>query len=286
MKKKLLSVIMAVAMIASLAVPAFATGSGGAVDKNMDYSTETKTPTVTVTMPTSPQIFLNPYGMTVSVNSVDYSSQIVNPVQYIKNETAAPLKVGLKATATVAGETNLVARPCTGRETTKNAFLMVELAQAANNNTEPTWIAKMDDTDTINERAYPQIIPLTGEGKTNAAILSVDKPTTENYIAVKVLGNLAGSPTGGWTQADTANIALVFTFTPSVANAVTLPQGGNITSSKASAIMGTNVVLKPTNDVQPTVKDANDTEVAVTKVVDKVYYFTMPATAVTVTLPS
>lgn len=286
MKKKLFSAIMAVVMIATLALPAFAgsVGSGGATEESMTYTTNTQTPSVTVTMPTTKKLVLNPYGMTVNINNTDYTDQIVNPTDYITNLTQAPLKVGVKATATRAGNTILVTKPCTGKEVTNNAFLMVELAQAAATTDEPDWIADMTDATTINEKCYPQIIPIESTGKTNAAILSVDKTdgSTANYIAVKVLGNLAGAPTGGWTEADTANVTLVFTFTPSVANTVTLPTSG-MTASKASAIMGTVVRLVPSEDKTPVVKDANDTDVTVTKVAEKLYYFTMPATAVTVT---
>lgn len=292
MKRKLFSALLAVAMMASLALPAFASGdsgdsaTGGAVNQPMEYTSTTNVPVVTVTMPQNPAVTLNPYGMTVTIASTDYTTQIVSPVYYIENKTEAPMKVGVKATATASGNAVLASKPCTGKETTLSAFVMVEFAQNANNTTAPTWIVDADLTsEKINEKCYPQIIPTT-DGKNNPAILSVDKATkssgtvTPNYIAIYVTGNLAGNPTGGWTSADKVGLKLEFTFTPGVANTVTVPTG--ITSSKTAAVMGTIVRLTASDKKQPVVTDSTSAAVAVTKVTDELYYFTMPATAVTV----
>jgi len=299
MKKKLFSLFMAVAMVATLAIPAFAAGDpGGAVDKSLDYASTTKIPHVTVAMPASPKIILNPYGMVVntsvisgdSVVSGDRTDQIISPVLHIKNQTESAMKVGLKATATPSGDAQLSTKPCTGKETTKSAFVMVELAETVST-TEPSWIAKMDDSTTINEKCYPQIIP-TAEGKTSAAILSVSQPTTiasgdtlaSNHIAIKLMGNLAGTPTGGWKETDTVGLKLEFTFTPGVANAVTCANTvTTITPSLSAAVIGAAVRLESSDGKTPTVQDAAGTNVTVTKVTDKLYYFVMPATAATIT---
>lgn len=286
MKKKLFSMILAIAMLASLAMPAFAgsSTSSGNRQESLTYTATTNIPAVTVTMPTTNTLTLNPYGMTVSISNAEHTEQIISPVQYITNKTAAAMKVAVKATATVAGNAILSAKPCTGKETTLNAFVMAELQEVSANTDEPTWIADMDDATTINEKCYPQIIP-TAEGKTAPGILSVSaaSSTTANYIALKIMGNLAGNPTGGWTAADKVDVKLEFTFTPGVANAVTIPTTlTTVTAKPAAAVMGTVVRLTSSDGKQPTVTDANSAAVSVTKVTDNLYYFTMPATAVDV----
>jgi hypothetical protein len=305
MKKKLFSLFMAVAMIATLAIPALATPHDY---DSVDYDGTTEIPTVTVGIMGAHKIALNPYGMEVSTSvisggsivsgGVTSTAQIVTPVMYFENSTEAPMKVGVKATATpdAAGKAILSAKPCTGKETTLSAFLIAEFQQSATID-EPTWTAKWDTTtdvtETINEKCYPQIIP-TAEGKTAAAIYSLDRATKSggsiepNYLMTHVTGNLAGNPTGGWTGNDKVKLVLEFTFTPGVANTVTL-SGSDVTLTDAAFhsadyVMGAAVRLTSASDKMPVVKDANDAAVTVTKgPVDGLYYFVMPSTPVTVT---
>jgi hypothetical protein len=289
MNKKLLSLIMAVAMIATLAMPTLAAEGTGSGD--FEYGTSTNTPTVTVAMPTSASITLNPYGMAVTVGSDSVTDQIISATQHITNNTPSPMKVGVVATFIKSGDVVYSAKPCTGKETTKNAFLLVEFANTAATTDEPTWITDITSGDTMNEKCYPQIIP-TEQGKAATGIMSVPaaSTTTANYIAIKVFGNLSSAPTEAWKSSDKATVKLEFTFTPSVLHNVTVPSGvtakSTITpsgSDPTQAVMGAIVRLEAANGKQPTAKDANNNAVTVTKVTDTLYYFTMPATDVTVT---
>ena len=317
MKKKLLSLMMAVAMIATLAAPAFANGNNnnaGNGTSTQTYNGTTALPTVTVTVEGSGNaLAFNPYGMSIStkifpstgsggsVVSGDSTDQIVVPALYIKNQTVAPMKFGVKATATVQGNTVLSAKPCTGKETTLNAFVMAEFHQDNDLVVPATiwtadWSTTAKITETINEKFYPQIIP-TADGKTAAALYSIDQATTAsggavtpNYLIAKISGNLAGNPTGGWTSADTLKLVLEFTFTPGVANTVTLSPSGGITlydageGHSANYVSGATVRLNGPADKTPVVKDANDANVSVSAGPKAgLYYFVMPATPVTVT---
>jgi hypothetical protein len=315
MNKKLLSLVMAVAMIVTLAMPALATGGTRTGDK-VEYTPSTKTPSVTVTMPSSPKVILNPYGMSVTVvhatgaeatnettGITTSSGQILSMTQYITNRTQSAMKVGVKATAVTSGGTILSAKFCTGKEVTKTAFLVAELQYTGTTSgdgiLDTGWFTDVTSGDSsINEKCYPQIVPTTA-GKLAPAIMSV--PAAEipenatavapNYIAVQVFGNLATAPTDAWTDKDTATMNLEFTFTPTVTHKATV-SGDAVTvqstitrtaAASAEAVMGGVIILNVSNGKAPTAKDANNLAVPVVKVSDKLYYLTMPSTDVTIT---
>lgn len=296
-------------MIASMALPSFAgsvssgegTGSGELV-----YSSDTANPVVTVTMPPSSNsgdIILNPYGMSVTVSGGSTKTdQIISATRFIENKTPAPMKVGVTATAITSGDVEMSSNPCTGRETEKVAYMILEFKNATAK-TEPDatdWNLRIESGDvvsggTVNQKLYPQIIP-TAEGTEAPGILSVPAASSAspNYIAVKVFGNLASAPEEAWKSTDQASVKLEFTFTPAVTHQAKV-SGTNVkvastidtnyATTPAKAIMGTYVRVEASNEKTPVVKDANDEDVSVEKAFednDKLYFFTMPATDVTV----
>lgn len=125
MKKKLLSLFMACAMILALAVPAFAEPyfehSEGAVSADLSQevtiTTRTFIPTVKLTLPslTEPSIVLNPYKITFAgeddlllngyavANTDEQVKQVISPVYTIKNQTNVKLNYTVAVTGTVEG---------------------------------------------------------------------------------------------------------------------------------------------------------------------------------------
>lgn len=108
--KKILSMGMAVAMTAALAVPAFAADADA--PKNVTEITGTYTETVIdVVVPATASAVINPYGLGTTVTKSDGSTkvtvtgQVITPTQAIINNTNLDLTVG----ATVVG--SVVALP-------------------------------------------------------------------------------------------------------------------------------------------------------------------------------
>lgn len=138
MKKKLLSLVMAVAMILSLAAPAFAanyytwSSDTSKQDKNeqtVKFPAKMFVPTVRLTLPnlsTTDALVLNPYRIeyvstnsatnylntvsasTNAVASANYNEQVICPIYAIKNETNAKMNVKARAETSVSGNLALV----------------------------------------------------------------------------------------------------------------------------------------------------------------------------------
>jgi len=303
MKKKLFSMFMAIAMILCLAVPAFADDPPTATTtKTSNLAGDIVEPTVTVTMPTTTnKLILNPYKLKITTSDAatgddaalaDATDQVLSVGLAIKNESTAPVKVGLKAVATGATLT-FANKPCTGKEATKSVFAFVELLKGTSDTAPTTGWAKPAD---VNAKVYPQLVFVGGtDGVENAAIETLPAgSTTANYLYYKIGGNSAIDPTGGWTSSDTLAVALTFSFTPTVPKAIAFPtddattMGALADISNAAAAMGSTVYIaakdgKTLSTV--TAQDADGANVAVTTVTaGKLYTIKVPATDVEVSV--
>lgn len=178
MKKKLLSLIMAVAMIASLALPAFAStanvvqtpDSNGVYSGGTTMGSQTRVAVVKVTLPLATnnanKVILNPYELKLftstssntAANSGNQvladdnavadadgvaSPQVITVPLEIKSESDVPLTVGLTAKATVGGETKLTATDVdqSAVDTDKNLFLYVDMLRTTDGSAVSDWTA-------------------------------------------------------------------------------------------------------------------------------------------------
>jgi hypothetical protein len=241
MKKKLFSLIMAVAMIAALTVPSFAgsvtstsiSASGtGSQSGNVNLTGNTALPVVKVTFPNAGYVILNPYKMTVAdagnstaVASTDtIDDQILSATHQLKNETEAPMKVGIKITGTPSTGVELATKACSGKETTKSVFMFAELLYAGTStktaqDLKALWTAPAD----VNDKCFPQIIASTEE-KENQNFFTVPAAASgsANYLYWTIRGNAATAPAEKWTASDTVGANVVFTFTPDVLTSIDL----------------------------------------------------------------
>jgi len=253
MKKKLLSLVMAVAMILSLAAPAFATEywnvkNNSEADKakseqQIKFEAKTFVPTIKLTIPDTSKnpMVLNPYKIeytgnisatesatvnsAVTVHSANYTDQIICPIYAIKNQTNAKLNVKAKATTTVGGEMALATSHVDLRATTKQAF--INLVVKKNSVTSADWatatyahvnnavMGKLDAYDTTNN----SVITLAATNNdTNVATLKnaaleLDGSKT-NYMLFQFDGELARNTTKAWAANDKLTTTVTFTFTP------------------------------------------------------------------------
>jgi len=159
--KKFVSMALALVMVMSLMVPAFAAdetpwyndGKG-----EINYTAKTNSFTVDVTVSgAAANVTFNPYKMQVSVDGEYVTDQIISPAVYLTNKT--PIKLAVSATvkgtptpAVESGEGQRVksgltfsTKPLTAADTGKVAFVYWEIMSASEVGTEPTW-TKYDDT--------------------------------------------------------------------------------------------------------------------------------------------
>jgi hypothetical protein len=239
--KRILSLILAGAMSAALAVPAFAA-------ETPDYSNRTTKVTagyedvkIEVVVPTEGTVYINPYALPVKVGTgsstdVKLSQQIATKPLLIRNRSEVALNVNISAETQVEGQlttaTSSIADVTT--DTKNDAFMYVAVVTsglAEAEDYEDSAIA--DDYATVSAKlpAYDEtkMIALSSTkvvSKTNMAVLAKSTMDTDGtfskYAAgstayVVVTGNCAQSPKSAWTAADKATINLTFTFTPNVA---------------------------------------------------------------------
>lgn len=231
--KKLIASTLACALAFSMMVPAFA-ADGDVTAENGVYAGKTEitgditTPTITVNVPTTGGVMVNPYQMTYTgSDSEEHTEQIFSAVQYITNKS----NVGISIDASVKGvlpeggasQVVLAATEPTdwSKTTTKSAFIYLEVKPATKNDgsADPDWAAKFDKT------AADQVVVALGKDTKKVGICKLDAPTSAdapNYAAFKLDGAAAPTPSVPWASTDKVNVTITFTFNP-VMNTVTPP---------------------------------------------------------------
>lgn len=239
--KKVISMMMALALTFALAIPAFASSSsrtfsasgsaslasGGQYTFNMEAFTQT--PTINVYVPTATtndKVVLNPYGIKYTLDGEDFTDQIISTPIYLGSLSNVPVKVGMNVKATVAGNAALGNKSFAEdtKTTTNSVFIWGQVIDAS------VTGASVDLTQTPSgfANAYD-----TTEGKTGSMILvgadvtrtglytipaaddATDTANTE-WACVKFFGDAVKAPTTPWANTDTVTLAITFTFTPSM----------------------------------------------------------------------
>lgn len=209
--KKVLSLVLALAMVLALAVPAFATTQAvtDSTPAEIELDAAVGAITLDVTLPAAVDPNLNPYGLEVGASKD--TSQIISEAMFIENASAVDVRVDVTATGTpTAGVTlatataNNPAKPVT----TKSIYAYFEIMEATNGSTAPTWAATAD-TKAAN------IIPIAAKATTKTNVITMAKKgTTSSFAAFHIGGDMAPAPTTAWTTDDKVTIKLAFTFYP------------------------------------------------------------------------
>ena len=218
--KKVLSLVLALMMVLAVAVPAFA--AGGSTDpynKSLEITGTTQVPTITVTIPTSGTVTVNPYKMEVTVGSDKKTEQIISATQYVKNESDVAIALDVTVSGKVEGEAVFATAPVTDRITTKSAFVYFEIkgATADDGTGDPTWATAYD------AKATDQIA-LAAKAVTKKDVIKLDAgDQTATYAAFRLNGNVADKSVKPWVAADKVGATIAFTIKPSVAAAPATP---------------------------------------------------------------
>lgn len=242
--KKFASLCMASVMALAMAVPAFASsGTVGATGGQTVVDGEVKAPVIKVSVPTSADLVVNPYGLSVDVSadqdgSAMKTDQIIFATQYIKNLSQSNVKVSVSATGTTS-DTKAITfatapiSTATKAPTTKQVFMYMEVVQNDDDTTEPTtWKSGFDAKANPNQVAIAaKAVSLNNVVTLAAANWSaydstdsdpdstISAATTKGYAAITLKGDCAGDVPTAWTEADTVTVTLAYTFTPTSAAA-------------------------------------------------------------------
>jgi hypothetical protein len=230
--KKVLSLAMASAMVASMSISAFADSYETNVEAT--YSE----PVIDVSVPQDTSAVINPYGLPTEVGQLADKSavkvsgqQIASKSMQVMNQGETALSVGATVKITLGEKTDMtiVAKAPTSRSTAKEVYAQLQMVSSS--------VAEKSDATTFADDVLKDFAAAnwdngssltltsdaagaTGSGLvTLAAVKSVAGKVYEydtgSIAHVRLTGTVVESPTTAWSETNdtfTANIA--FTFRP------------------------------------------------------------------------
>lgn len=232
--KKTLSVLMAVAMILALAIPAFAENDPS--QASVPVTGETMAVDIKVTAPTSAKLILNPYQMkyTGDIEALENKQdQVMSPDAVFTNLTTAKLLVTGTFTATTKGIESVAAGAVNTAgndgKTAKKANISVNFGMMESEE------GKMSDTGKQTYE-FPAFAAEASSGNAitlkegenlaapNYAAYEIAETDGEepNYFGFNFTGSCTSAPSDPWAKTDTWTVAVALKFTPkalTVANA-------------------------------------------------------------------
>lgn len=212
MKKRLLSLLISSLLLVSLIVPA-----GASVQREVRLSAMVNLPVISVVVPTSGIVYLNPYELPVVLNGKVDRSSIVSVPWRIENRSEVPLQVNATVFGYVEGSSDMTLSATSVAQSTstrKLAFLYLDCQQAnpTSNVDNLSWPA-FDPTKNV-------VIKTTREtSKKNILVLSAatsDGQTAAGGVGVfRISGDVTPNPKEAWNPAeDLVSVSITFTFTP------------------------------------------------------------------------
>lgn len=202
--KKIIAFIMAVMMLAMVS-PAYASESD-------DYTTVIEAlaelPEVVVTLPSSGEIYFNPYKLPVEIDGENLTDQIISTPASIENESDVPLNVSVTLFAVPNEGSNMTLTTSSTKGSslsTKKVFIYFEM-QASSNPSQAVWDSEYDAEKHL-------VVRTTSRTRKNIATIDqADKPN--HYGAFRLTGDCIPTPRLGWTEDDGVTVEIAFTFTP------------------------------------------------------------------------
>jgi hypothetical protein len=226
MKKKILSLALASAMALSLSTTAFAADtttisspepSDGSYGASVEVTSDIKTPTISITVPGSTTVGLNPYKLEYEIDSAKYTDQIASVEQTITNASDVPVTVGATVSAKLGDNStaSLATKAVSATETKKSIFTYLEVKEKAKEDDEAAFASSYATSNTN------QVVFAAKETtKTGLATLTADGGAA-CYAGFKVFGSMTATPTVAWNSNDTVAFTIKFTFNPQTAPAAT-----------------------------------------------------------------
>jgi hypothetical protein len=246
--KRIMSLVLAGAMAASLAVPAFAAET---TEEKKDDSANNQTKitatyeavTIDVDVPTTGTIQINPYGLPVSIGKdaddkdVKVQEQIANKPLTLKNKSEVDLNVSASVTTAInsGSDMTLATAALSSTDTAKKAFVYLDIVG--------TTLAGAKDDDAVADAAITaaygkQTWTTYSETATNVVVLSASKAVSKSDMVTltkatmdadsgefseyqsgsiaffRLNGNVVQSPKTAWATTDGFTATIAFTFIP------------------------------------------------------------------------
>lgn len=203
--KKTLFLLMAVLVLFSLPVPAFAAELGNS-RTTMIYAECSRLPVIQVIVPSSMDVMINPYQIPITIKNEAIGDQIVSDPVALENKSEVALKVSISMTTVIreGSDMRLASESTVGQElTSKQAFIYFEI-QPTSDPDQVSWAEKYEEEKHIMVRTG------TKTRKDMVILGAVDQPLS--YGAFRLTGDCVEYPRSAWTEADGIDVAIAFTF--------------------------------------------------------------------------
>jgi len=228
--KKFLSMVLALAMIFTLCVSAFADDP----DPNEFSATATvKIPSISVTVPSTQPLFINPMGFEVKIAdgtaagaddeaNTKTSNKIVSPVFIISNASPMKLDVNVIASATPATTNKaltLATAPIATDDTKNSVFIYAQFGEVSGDDGEETlasasssYTAPADSATTFPQLALTTKAP-TKPVNVGTVAKGGDDPAKFGF---QFLGDCTANPKLDWNAGDSVDVKMIFSFKPNM----------------------------------------------------------------------
>ena len=202
MKKKLL-----LGAVLALLLSATAFASGGSYRTTVDALCNL--PEISVTVPSSAEVFINPYRIPITIESDESTAQIVSTPACIEIKRAVPISITATVTGTIkeGSDMGLYSYSTQGQElTSKRAFVYLEMQAATSTSpADANWDSEYDVEKHVAIRAG-----VARTKKDMVTIAQADQP--KHFGAFRLAGDCVPTPRKPWTAADGIDVEIAFTF--------------------------------------------------------------------------
>lgn len=208
MKSKQFVLLFVALLLFGMTIPASAVSLTG--NSNTRFTATYTAPEITVTVPATAEVFINPYRMPVIIGSEETDAQIMSTPACIKNMSEVPISVSVSVTGAIKEGSNmrLVMSTTQGTKlTSKSAFIYFEIQAADSDDPDAVyWDEEYDAAKHLVVRTYARtmknIVALGADGEEGC------------FGAFRLTGDCVARPKTAWTEDDGIDVTISFTFTP------------------------------------------------------------------------
>lgn len=172
-------------------------------------------PVIRVIAPSTGNVYLNPYQMSVSINGQSEDRQIVSSRGRIYSRSDIPLDMDITVTGAIkSGSTmTLASSPTGGFGSTKSAFIFFEIHQV--NDPDYDLVDWDTEYDAAKHIVVTDGVPITKRSIITFPAMTVDREVGSNgYALFRLSGDAVRQPTDAWTSNDGLIVTVAYTFTP------------------------------------------------------------------------
>lgn len=212
MKKRVFALLAACLVFISIVTQA----SAASVTRRVRITALVKLPVISIVVPSTGVVYLNPRSLPVKLQGKVDSSTIVNVPWAIENRSEVPLQVNASVTGTVKSTSDMSlssASVANSTSTAKRAFMYLSCKRA-------------DPGDDVNDLSWPAFDPVKNivvststRSKNNILTLAAgneDGTTAAGGVGVfRLSGDVTPNPREAWNpNKDLVNVSVAFTFVP------------------------------------------------------------------------